>query len=254
MSDQLYNEQRNALREAFARMTGADPARFDEDGVTITARPEPPLWPFAGMVVTFGVGTVASFDEPYLEWARANVHDDRDHAAYSLFALAAAWRERGEELHAMPPLMGWALAERPQQIAPRGGYRLERADAAWMKDWQAKDLFTNALGQSVQAHRTFRNKFAYVLFDASGEPAAVAGAYDSAGPIEIGVDVAAAHRGRSLAPVVVRASARGIVDEGATPYYACSVTNIRSQGTALASGFRPACSAAIAVPGGMGLA
>jgi hypothetical protein len=254
MAERIFNTQRNALRDAFARMTGADTALFDEDHVTITARPEPPLWPFAGMVVTFGVGTVASFEERYLDWAREHVHDHRDHALYSLLALAAASKQRGDQIHGVPPLMGWALAEVPSIPAPPDGYRLERVDSAWMKEWQTKDLFTNALGQSTQIHRTFRNKFAYRLLDASGEPAAVAGAFDSAGPLEIGVDVAVAHRNRGLAAIVVSATARGIIDEGATPYYACTVTNIRSQHTALASGFRPVCSVATAVPAGMGLA
>jgi hypothetical protein len=254
MTDTLYTVQRTALRNAFAAMTGADPARFDDDCVAVTERPDPPLWPFAGMVVTFGVGTVASFEQRYVDWARKHVPDSRDSAAYWMLLLQQHAKQQGQDIHGMPPLIGWALADPPSMAAPPDSYRLERVDAAWMKEWQAKDVFTNALGWAAQAHRTFRNKFAYVLFDAAGEPAAVAGAFDSAGPTEIGVDVAEAHRGRGLARIVVSATARAILDAGETPYYACTPVNIRSQHTALASGFRPVCSVAIAVPGGMGLA
>jgi hypothetical protein len=254
MTNALYNAQRNALRDAFARMTGADLAAFDEDRVTITTRPEPPLWPFVAMVVTFGTGTVASFEPRFLERAEANVIRDREHSVYAPLALARTWKRPGEDLHGIPPMMGWAPAERRPPPTHPDGYRLERVDSEWMKEWQPRNIFPNALGQPAQQHRTFRNKFAFVLFDKSGEPAAVAGAFDSAGPTEIGVDVAAAHRGRGLAPIVVTAAARAIIDENATPYYACSVTNIPSQHTALASGFRPVCSVATAVPAGMGLA
>jgi hypothetical protein len=52
----------------------------------------------------------------------------------------------------------------------------------------------------------------------------------------------------------VTAAAHATIDEGATPYYACTVTNIQSQRMALASGFRHVCSVATAVPAGMGLA
>jgi RimJ/RimL family protein N-acetyltransferase len=170
-----------------------------------------------------------------------------------VIGLAREAHDRGEGHSPMPPMMGWALAHDPPEPEVPGGYNLERVDQDWMNEWQAKGLFDNALGLPVQAHRRFRNKFAFVAFDASGEPAAVAGAYDSAGPLEIGVDVAPAHQGRGLAPLVVTATTRDILAEGATPYYACAVTNIRSQRTALASGFLPACSVAVAMPSDMGL-
>ena len=243
-----------ALQQSFARLTAADVSAFTSQHVTITQRPEPSYWPFAAMVVSFGAGTVACFEASHLDWAREHVPDDADRAPYFVLALERDAKANGVALHAIPPMLGWALASRPESTTAPAGLRLERVDAAWMNEWQGRRLFTNALGHPQQVHRRFRNQFASVLFDASDQPIAVAGAYDSAGPLEIGVDVTRDAQGRGLATVVVRDVAAAILAAGRTPYYACSVTNTRSQRTALASGFLPALSLAQAIPAGEGMA
>ena len=101
-----------------------------------------------------------------------------------------------------------------------------------------------------QAHRRFRNQYAFAALDSTGEPAAVAGVYDTQGLTEIGVDVRPEHQGRGLARLVVSAAARSILDAGGAAYYGCAVTNIRSQRTALAAGFVPVCWDAIAIAAG----
>jgi RimJ/RimL family protein N-acetyltransferase len=87
-----------------------------------------------------------------------------------------------------------------------------------------------------------------VLFDATGAPVAVAGAFQTFGLLEIGVDVVPAFQGRGLAPLVVRAATAAILARGAEPFYACAATNIRSHRTALAAGFLPVCSDATVAP------
>jgi RimJ/RimL family protein N-acetyltransferase len=252
----FHAAQTAALRSVFASVTGAENGDFDRDALTVTTRPEPAMWPFAAMVVGFGSGTVACFDAPYVEWAREHAppEPEQRRAFYMVIQLTAEAAQRGDTLHPAPPMLGWALSGPPAAAEAPPGYRLERVSREWMNEWQRRDVFTNALGQSVQMHRTFRNQFACVLFDGSGEPAAIAGAYDTAGLSEIGVDVAAAHRGRGLAPVAVRAVSAAILEESRTPFYVCEVSNVRSQRTALASGFLPTCSLALAMPAGMGLA
>ena len=252
MTTDLYAAQNAALRRAFASLTASDPEAFTREALTVTARPEPSYFPFIAMIVGFGTGTVACFESRYVDWAKDNAPTEHDRAGYMVIALASEAKRRGEELSPFPPMLGWALA-RDRKIDAPTGYRLLRMEAGWMNEWQAKDIFTNALGSSPQAHRRFRNRFAYVLFDNSDQPVAAAGAYDSVGRLEIGVDVLPSHQGRGLAPIVVSATAHAIVDAGETPYYGCTVTNIRSQRTALASGFLPACSVAVAMPAGVGL-
>jgi hypothetical protein len=253
VTDTFHAAQIAALKAAFARITGADVAAFQSHDLTITTRPEPSYWPFSALIVGFGTGTVACFDEKYVEWAREQPPQPYDRAGYMVIPLAREAEKRGETIHAMPPMMGWALAREPIVPALPAGLRMERMDASWMNDFQQTIQFTNALGEASQAHRRFRNKYAFVVFDEANDPVAAAGAFDTSGLSEIGVDVKREHQGLGLAPAVVSAAARAILDDGGIPYYACAVTNIRSQRTALASGFVPACSDAIAMSAGMGL-
>ena len=102
--------------------------------------------------------------------------------------------------------------------------------------------FENGVGRAGEDGREFRNRFGLVLYDAAGEPAAVAGAFETHGMLEIGVDVVRGHRGLGLGRLVVSALAREIVARGQVPFYGCGATNIRSHRTAEASGFAAVCS------------
>jgi hypothetical protein len=250
----VHLTQNAALRTIFAGITSANTDAFDAEQLTITARPAHVGWPFVALIVGFGTGTVMCVEERFIDWARENAPAHPDRAGYLVGALASEGARRGETLHPMPPWLGWALAEEPPAPPVPAGYRLERVDRDWMNEWQRRDAFTNALGTSDQVHRTFRNQFAHVLFDERREPAAVAGVFDTEGLSEIGVDVVPGARGRNLAPVVVSAAAPEILHSAGTAFYGSAVTNIRSQRTALASGFLPACSLAVVIPAGVGMA
>jgi hypothetical protein len=242
----------NSVRRAIAAQAGCDLAAFSREELTVVRRPEPPLWPFTAMVATFGTGTVVSVVDAFFDWARALNPPKHYHALSLSGALANEARSRGVLLEPWPPALGWALAQPPSVgVVPRG-YELRRTEKDWMSEWQLRGGFENACGQPAQAHRTWRNLFAFALFDSDGSPAAVAGVFDTAGLWEIGVDVARVHRGRGLASTVVAAAARSILDAGETPYYACGVGNIRSQRSALATGFIPACAVAFVVEAGLG--
>jgi RimJ/RimL family protein N-acetyltransferase len=97
----------------------------------------------------------------------------------------------------------------------------------------------NGIGQFANDARNVRNQYAFVLRDSDGEPVAMAGVFETYGMLEIGVDVLPEHQQRGLAPVVVSAAARQILDDRRVPLYGCAADNIRSQRTALASGFLP---------------
>jgi hypothetical protein len=121
------------------------------------------------MTVGFGTGLVVCVEEQYFEWTRAHASPNPSIAQYLGTSLTGEAQRSGQELHPAPPMLGWALSTaQPVPSAPEA-YRLERVDKAWMDEWQRRDVFTNALGHAIQAHRTFRNQFACVLFDASDE-------------------------------------------------------------------------------------
>jgi hypothetical protein len=246
--------QRDAVRQIFAGATACSPETFAAEGVHVTPRPDPAPWPFTAMIVGFGLGIVVCAEERYVEWAREHAAADVQRVNYLAIPLAAEGACRGESLHPMPPMLGWALARPPSASALTPGYSLSRVEKPWMDQRQPDDRFTNALGLSVQVHRTYRNQFAYVVSDSAGDPVAVAGVFDTAGLSEIGVDVDEGHRGLGLSKAVVSAAAADLIDAGQTPFYVCEVRNIRSQHTALATGFMPVCSLSLVMPAGLGLA
>jgi GNAT superfamily N-acetyltransferase len=96
--------------------------------------------------------------------------------------------------------------------------------------------------------REFRNRFALVLHDAGGEPVAVAGAFDTYGMLEIGIDVVRKHRGHGFGRLAVSTLAREIMRRGEVPFYGCRPTNIRSHVTAESSGFRAVLADATVAP------
>jgi RimJ/RimL family protein N-acetyltransferase len=119
------------------------------------------------------------------------------------------------------------------------GYRLDHVDAAWMLEEERTGRWENGIGQFASDARNVRNQYALILRSAEGDPVAIAGVFETYGMLEIGVDVLQTHQGRGLAPVVVSAAARQILADGRIPLYGCAADNIRSQRTALASGFLP---------------
>jgi hypothetical protein len=216
MDPDFYRQQNEGIRECWGKEFGVDPAAFAREEVTFVPRPEPPLWPYTAQVLGFGTGTVLVVDQRYMDWAREHAPAPHYRLNYNgfLYPFVQEGKSRGEKLAAIQPGLGWALGSRPAELPVPAGLRMVKVDSAWM--------------------------------------AAVAGAFDTSGMLEIGIDVVRSHRGRSLAPVVVAAAARDILSQHRVPFYACATTNIRSQRTALASGFIPACSMALVVPADMG--
>ena len=145
-------------------------------------------------------------------------------------------------MEAYSPSLCFTIGDDPPEVLVPARFAIERADAAWMNAEQHNKRFENGVGEPGRGGRDFRNRFALVLRDAAGEPAAVAGAFETHGMLEIGVDVVRAHRGLGLGRLVVSALAREIIREGAVPLYGCGATNIRSHRTAESCGFRAICS------------
>jgi GNAT superfamily N-acetyltransferase len=123
-------------------------------------------------------------------------------------------------------------------LALPAGFEFREHDAEWMNAEMANHRFENGVGAAGKDGRELRNRFALGLYDASGELAAIAGAFDTYGTFEIGVDVLRQHRGLGLGRLVVSAMAREIMRRGEVPFYGCGATNIRSHRTAEGCGFR----------------
>ncbi len=144
---------------------------------------------------------------------------------------------RGIEVIARSAGLWFLPAQMPAAPVIPQGLRVERWGREQCTPWAS--TFHNALGDDVDDDFD-AFLYALALVDGDGQPQAMAGAWhESEGLVEIGVDVAREGRGQGLGPVVVRSLARRILESDNIPTYNCAAANIRSQRTALASGFVP---------------
>lgn len=202
------------------------------------------MWPYTAFATTFGTGTVLSVDADFREFAES-LKPPKHYRALGpgiLQQLSKEALQRGGTAAASSSGIGWALATVPAAPAIPSGFDLRVLDAQWMESEMQRRRFENGIGLPGEGGRSYRNRYAVALFDSAEEPVAVAGVFFTyAEPIrEIGIDVLRAHRGKGLARLVVSAAVREILDRGEVPFYACDASNIRSQRTALSTGFLPA--------------
>lgn len=239
MSDDLFRRYSKAVRKAYAKGLQCDKSAFEREELIIVDRPQQTPW-YTALAVTFGTGTVLSIDPAYREFAEANRPEKHYRAMSTSFlgAIAAEGAERGVKLNFWSPSLCFTIAEEPPDLSLPQGFELREHDAEWMNAEQANHLFENGVGEPGRDGREFRNRFALALYGPGGEIAAVAGAFDTFGMLEIGVDVVREQRGGGLGRLVVSALAREIMRRDQTPFYGCSPSNIRSHVTAESSGFR----------------
>lgn len=243
MKSDLFAHYAALTREAFAQSLNCDVGAFENNSLTVVERRPDTPW-YTILAATFGTGTVLSVDPAYVEFVKASA-PERHYSAMRPAFLQQVVKEgvrRGEKLAFSAPSLCFTLCEEPPRLPPPDGLTFTREEPAWMNDPENGRRFENGAGAPASGGREFRNRFALVLRDTGDEIAAVAGAFDTHGMLEIGIDVVRAYRGRGLATLAVSTLAHAIIDEGKTPFYGCSPTNIRSQRTAAACGFRIVCS------------
>lgn len=240
----LYRKNSAIIRENYALGLAAKPEDFLTESLAFSERPAEMAFWCAAFAMTFGTGTVVSVASELRGFAESEAPDKHYRAVDGeyLRKLADEGNRLGMRLGVFAGGLGFALAEVPAPPGVPTGMRVRIADADWMNAEQANGRFENGVGEVNRGARSFRNRFAAVLEDADGEPVAVGGAFDTFKMLEVGVDVVRAHRGKGFGELVVKAVTREILERGQTPIYFCSATNIRSNRTALASGFQPACS------------
>jgi GNAT superfamily N-acetyltransferase len=238
----LFQSQARAAREAYAAGLHVPLDALDNGQLTIIDRPEHAVWATA-LAVTFGTGTVLSIDPAYRQFVEDHLPEKHYRAMSGSFlqSITAEGERRGVKLLWFPPSLCFVLASQPPDLPVPAGFELCEHDSAWMSAEQANQRFENGVGEPGRDGREFRNKFALALYDERGEAAAVAGAFDTYGMHEIGVDVVRGHRGKGLGRLVVSAMAREILRRGDVPFYGCAATNIRSQRTAASCGFQIVC-------------
>lgn len=239
MSTDLFAKYSNATRDAVAKALNVSPGAFDSEKLLFVDRPDAMPW-FTVNAVTFGMGTVLSIDPAYREFAEANAPAKHYRAmSVSYFRLIAEeGARRGQNLAMYSPSLCFTIGTEPPEVPAPAGFEFREHDASWMNAEMANQRFQNGVGEPGRDGRDFRNRFALVLYDGAGEPAAVAGAFDTYGMLEIGIDVVRAHRGKGFGRLAVSALAREIMRRGHVPFYGCAPTNIRSHLTAESCGFR----------------
>lgn len=246
MATRLFEEQAAKVRDAFGAGLGGRPDLFAGDRLTVVERPEP-NWGYVVNGVSFARGSLLAVAPALLDFARANAPAQHRSAVgpeyFTTLRNEAVRVGMGDSLKAFSGAIGWALSSIPGRPVLAPGLRFDDVDREWLNAEIPRDRFENGAGRADGGDgRSFRNKYGVSIVDDSGEPVALAGVFDTYGLSEIGVDVAPFHQGQGLGVAVVAAAIHAILDRGETPFYGCASTNIRSQHTALATGFMPVCS------------
>jgi RimJ/RimL family protein N-acetyltransferase len=241
MPSHLFDSYASAIRDTYARVLNCHRSDFGSDQLTIVDLDKSARSTIA-MGVTFGTGTVLCIDPAYREFAEANRPSKHFRALLLAFLqpLVAEAARRGQTINASSPSLCFTIAHEPPEIPLPARFDLVERDAEWMNAEQPNNRFENAVGEQGEG-RELSNRFALTLHDASGEIVAVAGAFDTHGMLEIGVDVVRAQRGSGFGRLIVSAIAQEIMKRGSVPFYRCPPTNIRSHRTAESCGFRVVC-------------
>ena len=241
MPGDLFDRYASAIRDNYARVFKCPRSAFNSEQLTIVDV-DRSVTSATAMGVTFGTGTVLCIDPAYREFAEANRPSKHFRALLMAFLqpLVAEAGRRGQTINAYSPSLCFTVAYEPPEIPLPAGFDLVERDEAWMNAEQDSKRFENAVGEPGEG-RELRNRFALTLHDASGEIVAIAGAFDTHGMLEIGVDVVRERRGSGFGRLVVSAIAREIMNRGAVPFYRTPPTNVRSHRTAESCGFRIVC-------------
>ena len=191
-----------------------------------------------------------SVAEDYARWAH-ELPAMKDYMALHISVLLRFVEEgrcRDERLEPKSRNIGFALsaARPPPEIADEysvAWYRPDGLEQTW-KD----GVFHNGLGETDEPELFARVDRAVGISSPSRELVALAAIWHEAPRVEeIGVDVARHARGQGLGRAAVEEAVENIIAADNAPFYSCGASNIRSQRTALSSGFLPACSFAAVV-------
>lgn len=126
-------------------------------------------------------------------------------------------------------------AERPRNS---GNLEIRIFEEKDIPQFYTDDRFHNAFDYGAD---TGRKDVLAAAGYAGGKLAGIAGASNDAGRMfQIGIDVVPEFRQQGIASALVRKLAEEILGRNIIPYYSCAWSNIPSQNTAKAAGFRPA--------------
>jgi RimJ/RimL family protein N-acetyltransferase len=242
----LFQQQEKLIRAAYAQGLNGKPDAFEGDGLTIVERPEQ-NWGYAVNGTTFARGTLVAVAPQLLAFAGAEApgqHCEATQAPYLVRLRDEAKRlGLGDSLQWWSGAICWGLARVPEAPQLPTGLRFEEVDAAWLNARIPEGRFENGAGPSNGGGgRAFRNKYGIAVKDSQDQVVALAGVFDTYGMEEVGIDVVPGMQGSGLGRAAVAAATRAILDRGQVPFYGCAPNNIRSQRTALSTGFLPVCS------------
>jgi GNAT superfamily N-acetyltransferase len=244
MPTPVFVEHQRAVEQAYAAGLGVEPNRFHGNALIVVERPQE-NWGYDLFGSTFARGTVLAVAPDLVEFVRGLRADEHRWGTSGEFLekVRNESRRLGRSVNAYGPSLGWALSSVPEDPPLPPDIEAAWVERDWLNDELKSGRFPNGAGPADgSGGRPFRNLYGVLLSDGAGEPVALAGVFDTYGLHEIGVDVADGWQGQGIGAAVVSLAVRGILERGATPFYGCSPTNIRSQRTALTVGFLPVCS------------
>jgi GNAT superfamily N-acetyltransferase len=233
------------VRKVLATEYACPECAFLQDGVLITPsetragqrrfpRPIRPL-----LIVTMGQGVVATCHPERLGWLTALLSDRSRDDIFSpsmIAALATAIARDGQRLQG--PVIRLVCASQTLRAAtPPEGVMIDLVIGASVRDLYHYEGFHHAL--SYRSDHPRPDVMATVAWK-SGNVLGIAAASEDSGELwQIGIDVAAAHRGAGIGRALVGRLTEAVCRAGKVPYYSAAVSNVRSLALATNLGYWP---------------
>ncbi len=251
MADPTLERAREVVQEMLAVECGCAPADLRAPGVRVVTRPAdlaglraarsyPPCVP-GFSVVSFGAGALVSAGAEIAESvARIYAGAERDDAFAAERIAAVNQLLAPHSVRALGPFLRLLCGTDTLRPAPAPvGIRVELEldpGAARLAAFD-RTRWPHALSQRRGPARPTRA--VTLAWDADDLVGLAGASQDSPDVWQIGIDVAAAQRGRGIAPALVAPLARAAFEFGCVPFYGVAQANLPSVRAALTAGFVP---------------
>lgn len=199
-----------------------------------------PASPRTFNVVTIGFGVVISVDEPRLAWAKETLGSLSPSDLISgqgMALMQARMAADGQCLYGPGPTLLCTRQSLRMPIVP-DGIQIQHLEGPEITCLYEHDWLKMALSYYVEGDRP--DVFAAAAYCDGALAGVAACSADCDEMYQVGIDVAAAHRGRGLGAALVATVTRWILNQNKIPYYGCGMHNIASLRLATSVGYTAA--------------
>ena len=192
-------------------------------------------------IVSMGAGVIVTATRKWMPWVNGLFRSVQPDDAFGVELLGeSARRARGHSCRLNGPQLCHVASSQDWRPAPAvtAGYAVEVGGKELLESVD-QSHFPNARIASISVRQGRDVPVAAVAIHCEEVVGVATFSTDSDSLWQIGVDVAAGHRGKGLGAALTSRATCAVLDHGKVPYYSTSVANIISRRTAQSAGFHP---------------